>query len=449
MSRTTQATRVLLLSTTTGYQLRSFGEAAERCGVELLFATDRCHALDDPWQDAAIPVRFHEEEASLRAILETASTRPVNGLIAVGDRPVVLAARAAEALGVPGNPPSAAAASANKLIARQRFADAGLGVPWFMVVATGVHPEVTARRVTYPAVLKPLGLSGSRGVIRVDAPDEFVRAWRRLRALLARREIRALRQGAEGEILIEGFIAGREYAVEGVVTAGVFTPFAIFDKPDPLDGPYFEETIYVTPSALPAEEQARVVEAVAQGVSALGLRHGPVHGECRVGPAGVVLLEVAARPIGGLCSRVLRLGGQPPFCPGKKGTATVSEPVPEKGDSQLFLEDVLLWHALGHDLSGIRRESGGAAVMMIPIPRRGVFKGVEGIDEARAVRGIDDIRITAKIDQVLEPLPEAGSYLGFIFARGPGARDAELAVREAHERLRFRIDPAIDLAVGS
>jgi hypothetical protein len=439
--------RVLLLSTTTGYQLRSFGDAAERRGVELMFATDRCHTLDDPWQDAAVPVRFHEEEPSLRAIVEAAASRRVDGVIAVGDRPVVLAARAAQALGLPGNPVEAALASASKLLARQRFAHAGLAVPWFFVVPISTDPNEAAARATYPAVLKPVGLSGSRGVIRVDSLDDFVRAWRRLAALLERKEIRALRQGTEGQILVEGFIQGREYAIEGVLTRGEFQCFAIFDKPDPLDGPFFEETIYVTPSALADAEQRAVVDAVARGAAALGLHHGPVHAECRIGPSGVVLLEIAARPIGGLCSRVLRFRGrQSPFCPEKTGTVPFSGASGENGDSPLFLEDVLLRHALGEDVTRDAREPGGAAVMMIPIPRRGLFKGVDGDEEARSVTHVEDVHITAKVDQLLEPLPEAGSYLGFIFARAPEAGDAEQAVREAHQRLHFRIDPAIPVA---
>lgn len=414
--------RILLLSTTTGYQLRSFGEAADRVGIELVFATDRCHTLDDPWQDQALPVRFEDDDGSLDAMLAAARQNPVNGVIAVGDRPVVLAARVTEALGLAGNSPGAAAASANKLLARARFAGAGLLAPWHFAVSTDVDLREVARRATYPAVVKPLGLSGSRGVIRANCEEELVRAFERVRELLARPEIRAMRLGLERSILVEGFVEGREYAVEGLLTRGAFRALAVFDKPDPLDGPFFEETVYVTPSALAPQPGAEVVDEVARAARALGLWHGPIHAECRVTPdGGVFVLEVAARPIGGLCSRVLRFGAS--------------------GD--VSLEELLLRHANGEDVGSIHREAAAAAVMMIPVPRRGIFKRVDGVEDARRVAHVEDVRMTAKIDQLLEPPPEAGSYLGFIFARAVRPQDAEAAVREAHRRLTFAIDPAI------
>ncbi len=416
--------RVLLLSTTTGYQLRSFNDAAERTGVDILFGTDRCRNLDDPWQDRAIPVRFHEDARSLDAIRRAAEGRPLDGVIAVGDRPVVLAARVASALGLPGNPPEAAAASGSKLETRRRLAAAAMPVPWFvrLPLAKDRTADVSGVRLDFPCVVKPLGLSGSRGVIRADSPAQLEAAVDRVARLLARPQIRMIRSGLEDEILIEAFIDGREFAIEGVVTAGRLRVFAIFDKPDPLDGPFFEETIYVTPSDLSGETQDAVAHEVQRAATALGLVHGPIHAECRVGPTGVVMLEIAARPIGGLCSRVLR------FDP---GAAT--------------LEEVLLRHALGAETSGYRRESQAAGVMMIPIPKRGVFRRVEGEADARAVGLVEEIRITAKQDQLLEPLPEGASYLGFIFARGPERAAVVRALREAHRRLRFAIDPAIDV----
>jgi len=415
--------RVLLLSTTTGYQLRSFGEAARKLGVELMFATDCCHTLDDPWQDGAVPVRFDDDESSIRAIRAAAADRPLDGVVAVGDRPVVLAARVAEMLGLPGNPPDAAAASANKRLARERFASAGLMTPWHFAVPVDADPRQVANRAAYPAIVKPIGLSGSRGVIRADSSEELVRAFERVRALLARPDIRARRLEADRDILVEGYIEGREYAVEGLLTAGEFRALAIFDKPDPLDGPFFEETVYVTPSALSRADAHAVIGEVAKAARALGLRHGPIHAECRLTSGGVFVLEVAARPVGGLCSYVLRFG--------------VS--------GEISLEEVLLRHACGDAVSGVEREPDAAAVMMVPIPKRGIFKQVHGVQEARAVKYVEDVRMTVKADQLLEPLPEAAGYLGFIFARAPRPGDAEAAVREAHGRLRFAIDPAIAL----
>jgi biotin carboxylase len=415
--------RILILSTTTGYQLRSFGDSAARAGIDLIFATDRCHHLDDPWRDQAVPVRFHEEDASLGAIVEAAKDRAIDGVLPVGDRPVVLAARVAHALGLRGNTPAAAVACTNKILARARFADAGLAVPWFIEAPPASADDP---RIQYPCVVKPLGLSGSRGVIRADTRGQLEAAIARVRALLSRKDLRAARTGLDDRLLVEGFIRGKEFAIEGVLTAGVLRAFAIFDKPDPLDGPYFEETIYVTPSGLPPEEQSAVLDHVQRAASALGLTDGPLHAECRIGPEGVFMLEAAARPIGGLCARVLQFTD-----PSRAAT------VP--------LEEILLRHAAGEDISTYHRESQAAAVMMIPIPKRGILKQVDGIEAAADLPHIEQVSITAKKDQLLERLPEAGSYLGFIFARGPNPQDLVSALKGAHARLRFQIDTPLTI----
>jgi len=412
--------RVLLLATTTGYQIRSFGEAAEALGIRLVFASDRCDQLEDPWWDQAIPIRFHDEAASVRAIVEAFGANPPDGILAVGDRPVTLAARLNDAFSLPGNPVSAALASRNKLESRLALKAAHLAVPWFHPLSLDADPLNTSFTVTYPAVIKPLAMSGSRGVIRVNTPDEFVSAFERLRALLAQPDVRVERDAAHDTLLVESFIPGREFAVEGVMTAGTLRVFAIFDKPDPLDGPFFEETIYVTPSREHADVQHEIAAAVASSASALGLCHGPVHAECRLNDRGVFVLEVAARPIGGLCSRAL---------------AFVSA-----GGARTSLEEVLLRHAIGEDVAGYSREPEASGVMMIPIPHRGIYKGVEGEDAAGRVAHVTDVRITAKLDARLVPLPEGRSYLGFIFARAANPFEVERALRVAHTQLRFVIN---------
>ena len=419
--------RVLLLSTTTGYQLRAFDDAAQRLGVELVFGTDRCHQLDDPWRDRAIPIRFHREWQSADAVVKEAARAPFHGVIAVGDRPTVLGALICERLNLPGNPPDAAAASGNKRETRARLAQAGLNVPWNFTLPIRATPGEALRdgRVRFPCVLKPLGLSGSRGVIRANSPEEFIAAFQRIQGLLQRLDVRAARTGLEDVLLVEGFIPGREFAIEGVLTGGTLQAFAIFDKPDPLDGPFFEETIYVTPSVLGGLTQVALLGTISEACAALGLWHGPVHVECRIGPDGIFVLEIAARPIGGLCSKALRFEGG------------------------ISLEQVLLRHAIGEDVSSYAQDSTSSAVMMIPIPGRGLFKSVEGVDRASEVAGIDEVRITAKPDQLLEPLPEAGSYLGFIFARASQPGEAERAVREAHSWLVFTIEPEIPVLPAS
>jgi biotin carboxylase len=408
--------RVLLIATTTGYQIRSFGEAAAALGVRLVFASDRCDRLDDPWWDQAIPVRFHEEAASVEAVVAACATAPVDGVVAVGDRPAVLAAQIAHALGLPGHPPEAAVVSRNKLATREALHAAGLPTPAFFAVPIDADPQAMAADVRYPVVIKPLALSGSRGVVRVNTPGEFAAALIRLRQLLRARDVRVERDELHGEALVESFIPGLEYAVEGLLHHGRLQALAVIDKPDPLDGPFFEETIYRMPSVAPTAVQERIIAAVAAACAAIGLHHGPVHAECRVDSLQVYVLEVAARPIGGLCSRALRFG------------------------KNVSLEEVLLRHALGEDVSSYAREQTASGVMMIPIPRRGMYRRVEGVDGAVAVPGVEDVRITAKPDTMLVPLPEGKSYLGFIFARGEKPDEVDRALREAHARLHFVVE---------
>ena len=417
--------RVLLLATTTGYQIRSFGVAADRLGVRLVFASDRCDRLDDPWWDAAIPVRFHETARSLDAVIAACRGQELSGVLAVGDRPTVLAAHFAEALGLPGHPPAAAEASRNKLATRRAFAAAGLPVPDFRVFPLSERsPDLLA--TAYPVVVKPLALSGSQGVIRADDDAAFAHAIERVRRLLHTTDIAIERDDAHQSLLIEQFIPGREYAVEGVLTNGALRAFTIFDKPDPLDGPFFEETIYVTPSRAAATTQRAIVDAVSRAAAALGLHHGPVHAECRVHGTEIYVLEVAARPIGGLCSKAIRFTGQ---------------------DERLAtLEEILLRHAIGERTETFTTITKATGVMMIPIPRRGVYRGVKGVEEARRVAGIDDVMITAKPDVMLVPLPEGRSYLGFIFATADTADAAEAALRDAHSRLDFIIEREVTLA---
>jgi hypothetical protein len=427
--------RVLLLATTTGYQTRAFGEAAERLGVELVFATDRCHMIEDPWQDHAIPIRFYDEDASVAAIVESATARPIDGLIVVGDRPTVIGARVAAILGLPWHPPEAASVARHKQLTRERLRDAGLPVPWFFPLAIDHQPlAVSHQPLTYPCVVKPVALSGSRGVMRADDPAGFAAAFERLRALMRQPDVRAERNEAHDTALVEGFIPGREYAVEGLLHHGRLHVLAIFDKPDPLDGPFFEETIYLTPSAAPARVQDDIVQAVTRAASAIGLHHGPIHAECRVSDGGVFALEVAARPIGGLCARSLR------FAHAGIRDSGLGIPVASR-ESTIPLEELLLQHALGADPAMYQRDATASGVMMIPIPRRGILRGIDGIDAARQVPHVEDLKITAKTDQLLVPLPEGASYLGFIFARAGHVDDVERALRAAHARLSFTIDP--------
>jgi biotin carboxylase len=418
--------RILLVAATTGYQTRAFEEAAALLGIELVYATDRCRHLDDPWRDGAVAVRFDDLDASVDAIVGAVASRPLDGLIALGDRPAVLGACAAQALGLRGHPPAAAVAAASKLLTRGRFAAAGLPVPWFFSMPRDATLEMVADRLRFPCVIKPLGLSASRGVIRADDPDQFVSARARLEALLRLPEIRALDPAATGEILVEGFIPGAEYALEGVLEDGMLRVLAIFEKPDPLDGPFFEETIYATPPRMTVEAERSLAGTIAHAAAALGLRYGPIHAECRVNPRGAFVLEVAARPIGGLCARALRFAS--------------------RDRTGIRFEELLLRHACGEPLEGYRREAGASSVMMIPVPGRGHFAAVNGVDEAGAVAGVEDVLITMKPGQLMVPPPEGGSYVGFIFARAASTEGVVAAVREAHRRLSFRMETSLSVS---
>ena len=424
----TSKPRVLLLCTTTGYQARAFVQAAEKLGLEVVFGTDRCHVLDDPWEDDAIPLRFENPEENTRKIVEAARERPFAAIIQIGDRATETAALASKALALLNHPPEAAQACHDKYLARGQLRRAGLNVPDYrrfpldadarQLLATG---EVT---MDVPRVLKPLALSASRGVIRADTPEEFVRAFERIRTLLKSPEVGVLREETSNFIQVETYIEGAEVAVEAIVDRGRLRVLAIFDKPDPLAGPFFEETIYVTPSRMSREAQQGIVEILGKAAAALGLYHGPVHTELRINSSGVWVMEVAARSIGGLCSRALRF----------------EIPLVDKGIS---LEELLIRLMLGLDVSRIYREDAASGVMMIPIPEAGFYQETLGIDEARVVDGIEDVVITAKVSQKLVPLPEGASYLGFIFARGSSPEFVENALRRAHEKLRFVVSTAL------
>jgi biotin carboxylase len=347
------------------------------------------------------------------------------GVLAVGDRPTVLAAHVSAALGLPGNPPGAAEASRNKQATRRALAAAGLLTPDFRVRALSDSVSDLGD-VAFPVVVKPLALSGSRGVIRADDEQSLRCAVDRVHRLLAATDLAFEREPAHRYFLVETFIPGPEYALEGVLTDGALQVFAIFDKPDPMNGPFFEESLYVTPSRASSATQKSIVEAVAGATRALGLRHGPVHAECRVNERGVYVLEVAARPIGGLCSKAIRFE--------------------TRAATSATLEEVLIRHAIGEPVSEFRRMGNSTGVMMIPIPRRGVYRGVKHIEDARQVPGIDDVTITAKPDSTLVPLPEGRSYLGFIFATGNTPDAVEAALRAAHARMEVLIDREVTLA---
>ena len=408
--------RLLLLVPTSTYRTEDFMEAARRLDVDLVVASERPNVMGERYPDHLLSLPFDDPERAAREMGEYARARPLDAVVPVDDETTVVGAAIAARLGLRCNPVSAVVATRNKRLMRERLAKAGVPGPPFTTVGVEEDPAVAARRVDYPCVLKPLVLSASRGVIRADDRPAFAAAFRRIRAILADPEVRALGEGTD-QILVESFVPGIEVALEGLLIDGALSVLALFDKPDPLDGPFFEETIYVTPSRLPAATQRAVADVTTQAARALGLEDGPVHAELRLdarapSPAPVVL-ELAARSIGGLCSRSLRFG------------------------TGLTLEDIILRRALGLPIASLEREGRAAGVMMIPIPRAGILDRVEGLEAATAVTLVEDVTISAHPGEALVPLPEGHRYLGFIFARGDTPAAVERALRDAHARLSF------------
>jgi biotin carboxylase len=416
MTKALTRKRLLLLIPTTSYRTEDFVEAADRLDVELVIASERPSTFEGEFPDHLLTLDFTDPGKAARTVAELARRKPIDAVVPVDDLTTVVGAAIAETLGLPANPVAAAAAARNKFRMREALRRAGVPGPWYRLFTLSDDPAAAARRVRYPCVLKPTVLAASRGVIRADDEVAFIAAFRRIAGILGTPEVQALGDGAD-QILCEEFIPGVEVALEGLLIRGELNVLALFDKPDPLDGPFFEETIYVTPSRLPVPAQAAVARRAVEAARALGLEEGPIHAELRLNDAGPWILEVAARSIGGLCSRTLRFG------------------------TGLTLEAIILSHALGLGVASLERERRPAGVMMIPIPRRGVLTGVRGHAEAEAVPGIEEVSVTAHLGQELVPLPEGSRYLGFIFARADTPEAVEAALREAHGRLAFDIAP--------
>jgi biotin carboxylase len=413
------APRLLLLASARTYRNRAFTEAARKLGVPVTLGLDLPPPLL-PKGGQRLALDYRDLSAATETIVAYAREHPVAAILGVDDSGTVLAARAGAALGLAHNAPQAAEAAADKAQMRARFAAAGVASPPFQKFSVRDDPEeivevVGEGPIGFPCVLKPTRLSASKGVMRADNAFEFLERFERLKRLLSK-------EGCD-DLVVERFIPGREVALEGLLQAGRLTVLALFDKPDPLDGPFFEETLYVTPSRLPAAAQAAITRAAQAACAALGLREGPVHAELRVSDGGPVLVEVAARSIGGLCARSLRF----------------------THSAEVSLEELILRQALGQPVHDAGREQQAGGVMMIPIPGAGLLKGVAGLAEAQAVPGIESIEITAPLDYPLVPLPEGDSYLGFIFARGATPESVETALRQAHACLRFEIAPALTL----
>lgn len=421
---TSQNKTVAVFASKLGYQTRSFEAAAGKLGVQLAYVTDRCHELADPWGDRAIAARFANPEEAARTAMESLRDKPLDAILALGDAPAVPAAYAARGLGLPGNHPAAVEACQNKFHMREVFRNADLLNPWFRAIPLFPEPEPSLLGIRYPCVLKPLSLSASQGVMRTNNRDEFRAAGRRLARLLERPDVKMKDASPSREMLVEEYIPGAEVAVEGILIDGELKLLTIFDKPDPLEGPYFEETIYVAPSRLLLEQQAEIYHTASQAIGAIGLSYGPVHAEFRINERGVWPIEVAPRPIGGMCAASLTF-------------------VSARHAESIGLEELILRHAIGEDISAWQREPAASGVMMIPVPLSGILEHVGGVDEANRIPHVTEVQITARLRDTIVAWPEGSSYLGFIFAKAENPAEAEQALRNAHAKLHFEIQQTL------
>lgn len=411
--------RLLLLAPHASYRTVPFQAAGTTVDIEVVVAADR-HLDDLPTPPGGIAIALSDPEQSLETLLEEHGQRPFDGVYATDDSTVELAARFAEMTGLPNNPVGAARAARRKDLGRDRMAAAGLPVPGYRVVDAAADLPSQIEDVRYPCVAKPLAMAASSGVIRADTTRELMAACERIVKI-------ATRAGARGgdnlQILVEDYIPGIEIAVEGLLDRGKLTILEIFDKPDPLEGPYFEESIYITPTALDARTQTDIEEALVAACGAYGLVHGPVHAECRLNDTGVWVIEVAARTIGGKCARLLEYG------------------------TGYSLEALVLANAVGRPVS-LSVASDWRGVFMLPVPGSGVLRRVEGIGEARRIPGIEEVIVDVREGQLLVPWPEGSGYPGFVFARAASREKVESALRQAQARLRFVLAPALPLRVA-
>ena len=416
--------RLLLLLPTATYRAEAFLDAARSLELSVIIGMEWApEGLPVPSGDVLLLDVRHPQAAAQTAV-EFARHHPIDAVIGVDDVTAVVAAAVAEAVGLPHNSVASVTAARNKRQMRELLSGQGIPVPRHKVFSLDGDPREFARQVDYPCVVKPLILSASCGVIRANDEKEFMGAFRRVGALLTNLGLVARDEQARW-ILVEDFVPGIEVALEGLLTKGAFQPLAMFDKPDPLNGPFFEETIYVTPSRLPSDVQQDIIACADRTAQALGLREGPVHGEFRVNEHGVWVIELAARAIGGRCSRTLDF------------------------PSGMSLEELILRHALRMPLPPLTRQEQAAGVMMLPIPYGGRLREVRGQAEARAVPGVEELTITAEPGDELVPLPEGTRYLGFLLARGTTPEVVERSLRDAHRRLTVVISAAPPTATDS
>ncbi len=391
-------------------------DAAFALGVELSVGSEKARALERHTPGKTLTVDYLKPEQAAGKIARFHERFPLTAIVGTDDETVLLAAVASERLGLPHNSVEAVRVSRDKEATRRAQQTAGMRCPRFQRVAFDRDLAAVAREILYPSVIKPVFLSAGRGVMKASSPEEFLERFRRIQRIVQRPDLKKRGGTAAEYLLVEDYIPGDEVTVEGLLEDGRFRLLAIFDKPDPLDGPAFQETMFVTPSRHPPEVQEAIVREAEAACAALGLSHGPVHGEMRIRDGIPWLLEIAARTIGGLCSRALRFAA---------------------GGS---LEERVLRHALGMESVPPDREAKASGVLMLPIEKAGVLKEVRGVEEAKKVPGVTGLEISLRKGARATPPPEGNSYLGFLFARGNDPGRVEAALRSGWERMEVVLE---------
>jgi biotin carboxylase len=413
-------TRLLLLIPSTSYRVSDFVKAAHRLGVDVTVGSNERQVLESINKGGTVTIDFSNPDSAIIEIEEFHTSFPIIAIVGVDDTTAIIAAKASQKLGFKYSSPKAVMATGNKLLLRHALSTSDLSSTKYNTIGLNDDPRKFSRKIDFPCVLKPLNLAASQGVIRANTQKEFVTAFERIKNILLNIEKNSKKEILP-TILVEDYIEGAEVALEGLMIDGKLSVLAIFDKPDPLEGPYFEETIYVTPSRKPAYTQESIKNMAEQAAIAIGLTEGPVHIELRLHPSGQLnnkagpwVIDIAARSIGGLCSRSLQF------------------------NENLTLEDVILRHAMNEPIE-VNREPKASGVMMIPIPKAGTLEYIDGTLEAKAVPGITDITLSMTKGEKLVPLPDGNKYLGFIFAKADQPEDVEAALRSAHSKLSFQI----------
>ena len=397
MSQPNARPRLLLLAPLTSYRIAAYRQAAAALGIDLVVGSDVPSAFAN---DNTVAVDF--------ASGTTDDVGCIDGVVAVDEMSAMVAAQIAEAHALPFHSAAGVFATGHKLRMRQLLAAHQVPVPMFAAL------DDDSSAVGFPCVVKPPMLAGSQGVIRADDSTQLARAAERIRHLLTHHPSALRARGEFHQLLVERYVPGAEVAVEALMHRGQPQLLAIFDKPDPLTGPFFVETLYVSPSRLPDTTQADLLDVTWRACRALGFDHGPVHAELRLGPQGPVIIEVAARSIGGLCSSGL---------------------TPLLGS----LEQRIIRNALGHAPLALVTDAPAVGMMMVPVPKSGVLAQVSGEAAARQVAGIRSLHIAARPGDTVRALPDGASYLGFIFAAADTPRQVEQALRNAHDELTFRL----------